>query len=140
MDSSGHSGLEQQQMDACFSKTTYGRKRITSSLNCTLSTNRSSPLGASAKSTRSTQDVKMTHRVLLLKNTLTQSTQFLPSVHMSLSTYVHPEPPVQTQIVALGIRDTNYFLSCHLESDVPSLRVEVKASRCDGCIISSEKY
>lgn len=58
---------------------------------------------------------------------------------MSMSTYVHPEPPVQAQIVALGIRDTNYFLSCHMEGKVPTLRVEVKPRLSDGCVISSEK-
>lgn len=45
---------------------------------------------------------------------------------MSMSTYVHPAPPVETQIVALGIRNTNYFLSCHKDGEVPTLRVEVK--------------
>lgn len=47
---------------------------------------------------------------------------------MSMSTYVHPEPPAGTQIVALGIRDTNYFLSCHMDGEAPVLRVEVKAA------------
>lgn len=46
-------------------------------------------------------------------------------VHMSMSTYVHPAPPAETQIVALGIRNTNYFLSCHMDGEVPTLRVEL---------------
>lgn len=58
--------------------------------------------------------------------------------HMSMSTYVHPQPPVQTEIVALGIRDTNYFLSCHMEGEVPTLRVELVENKDSLQSISSD--
>lgn len=50
----------------------------------------------------------------------------LTSVHMSMSTYLHPTPPAEAQIVTLGIKGTNYFLSCYKDGEVPTLRLEVK--------------
>lgn len=50
----------------------------------------------------------------------------LTSVHMSMATYLHNTPPDQAQIVTLGIKGTNYFLSCYKDGEVPTLRLEVK--------------
>lgn len=51
---------------------------------------------------------------------------FLPSVNLNMSTYVHLDTNVNAQTVALGIRGTNFFLSCHKEGDDPTLHLEVK--------------
>lgn len=51
---------------------------------------------------------------------------FLPSVNLNMSTYVHLKPDVNAQTVALGIRGTNFFISCHKDGDDPTLHLEVR--------------
>ncbi|KAI3372550.1 hypothetical protein L3Q82_023034 [Scortum barcoo] len=45
-------------------------------------------------------------------------------VHLNMSTYRNQPPTPQAEIVALGIKGTKYYLSCHMRDNEPALHLE----------------
>uniref|UniRef100_A0A3Q4HAU6 Interleukin-1 n=1 Tax=Neolamprologus brichardi TaxID=32507 RepID=A0A3Q4HAU6_NEOBR len=59
-------------------------------------------------------------------------------VHLNMSTYAHPTPIAETRPVALGIKGTNLYLSCHEDDDNPSLHLEEVTDKNSLTRISAE--
>nr|XP_004555832.2 interleukin-1 beta-like [Maylandia zebra]XP_004555833.2 interleukin-1 beta-like [Maylandia zebra] len=59
-------------------------------------------------------------------------------VHLNMSTYAHPTPIAETRPVALGIKGTNLYLSCHEDDDKPTLHLEEVTDKNSLTRISAE--
>ncbi|MEQ2283684.1 hypothetical protein AMECASPLE_014099 [Ameca splendens] len=60
-------------------------------------------------------------------------------VYLNMATYVHVRPnPEMGQPVVLGIRDTDFYLSCHKNGDKPTLHLEEVEDKTSLSEISSE--
>ncbi|XP_026177195.1 interleukin-1 beta-like [Mastacembelus armatus] len=59
-------------------------------------------------------------------------------VNLNMSTYVHPSPTTEAQPVALAIKGTNLYLSCHSKDGRPTLHLEVVGDKNTLSSISSE--
>ncbi|XP_061671905.1 interleukin-1 beta [Syngnathoides biaculeatus] len=59
-------------------------------------------------------------------------------VQLNMSTYVHPSPSIEARPVALGIKGSNLYMSCHQEGDRPTLHLEPVEDRQSLMAVASE--
>ncbi|KAG7490333.1 interleukin-1 beta [Solea senegalensis] len=59
-------------------------------------------------------------------------------VYLNMSTYVHPSPSTEARPVALGIKDTNLYLSCHMGDGEPTLHLEAVEDKSCLSTVSAE--
>ncbi|XP_026198056.1 interleukin-1 beta [Anabas testudineus] len=58
-------------------------------------------------------------------------------VYLNMSTYMHPSPITEARPVALCIKGTNLYLSCHEDKSVPTLHLETVEDKSNLSIITS---
>lgn len=82
--------------------------------------------GSGTTATSNTEAARVHH--LHRKIPYNEPVFLLPSVNLTMSTYLQLESGREAQTVTLSIRTTNLYLSCHKDGDEPTLHLEVKTT------------